>query len=83
LVRLLDESIFFRANRQFIINIKACHYFTNEENGKLALQLIPTHKEEVVISQKELQLLKNGLVNSFNIISDSIFSVSIVFFTPS
>jgi DNA-binding LytR/AlgR family response regulator len=61
LVRLLDESIFFRANRQFIINIKACHYFTNEENGKLALQLIPTHKEEVVISQKRASAFKEWL----------------------
>ncbi len=61
LVRLLDEFIFFRANRQFIINNKACHYFTNEENGKLALQLIPVHTEEVVISQKRAAAFKDWL----------------------
>lgn len=61
LARLLQEDLFFRANRQFIINIKACHYFTNEENGKLALQLNPPHEEEVIISQKRSSAFKEWL----------------------
>jgi hypothetical protein len=52
LMRLLEESHFFRANRQFIINIKSCHFFTNEENGKLAIHLIPQIEDDVIISQK-------------------------------
>ncbi|NJO25293.1 MAG: LytTR family transcriptional regulator, partial [Bacteroidia bacterium] len=51
LARLLEATIFFRANRQFIININACHFFTNEENGKLAVHLTPAQDEEVIISQ--------------------------------
>lgn len=61
LARLLQEELFFRANRQFIINIKACHYFTNEENGKLAVQLNPPHEEEVIISQKRASAFKEWL----------------------
>lgn len=61
LARLLDETIFFRANRQVIINKKACHFFTNEENGKLSLQLNPPHEEEVIISQKRAAGFKEWL----------------------
>jgi hypothetical protein len=61
LVKLLEEQHFFRANRQFIINLKACHYFTNEENGKLAVHLVPSHEDEVVISQKRATAFKEWL----------------------
>ncbi|MBL0267742.1 MAG: LytTR family transcriptional regulator [Chitinophagaceae bacterium] len=61
LAKLLEESLFFRANRQYIINIKACHYFTNEENGKLALHLHPPQEEEVIISQKRAAAFKEWL----------------------
>ena len=61
LMNLLDDASFFRANRQAIINIKACHYFTNEENGKLALHLTPATEDEVIISQKRASLFKEWL----------------------
>lgn len=61
LVKLLEEQHFFRANRQFIINLKACHYFTNEENGKLAVHLVPAHEDEVIISQKRATAFKEWL----------------------
>lgn len=61
LARLLEENLFFRANRQFIINLKACHFFTNEENGKLAVNLGPLHDEEIVISQKKATAFKDWL----------------------
>lgn len=61
LAKLLDETMFFRANRQFIINLKACHYFTNEENGKLAVHLVPPHEDAVVISQKRATGFKDWL----------------------
>lgn len=60
LAKLLEETMFFRANRQFIINLKACHYFTNEENGKLAVHL-NVHEEEVIISQKKATAFKEWL----------------------
>lgn len=61
LMNFLDDALFFRANRQVIINMNACHYFTNEENGKLALYLTPEWEEEVIISQKRASLFKDWL----------------------
>lgn len=52
LTKNLDEQQFFRANRQYLINRKACDYFTNEDNGKLELFLLPKHDQEIIISQK-------------------------------
>ena len=60
-MKLLEETLFFRANRQFIINLKAFHYFTNEENGKLEVQLIPEHNDSVIISQKRAPVFKDWL----------------------
>jgi LytTr DNA-binding domain len=61
LMKLLEETLFFRANRQFIINLKACHYFTNEDNGKLEVHLIPGYDDEVIISQKRAPAFKEWL----------------------
>lgn len=61
LMKLLEQNLFFRANRQFIINLKACHYFTNEENGKLEIHLIPDHNDSVIISQKRAPAFKEWL----------------------
>lgn len=59
--KLLEKQLFFRANRQFIINLRACHYFTNEENGKLAVHLAPPHHDAVIISQKRAPAFKEWL----------------------
>ncbi len=61
LMKLLEETFFFRANRQFIINLKSCHYFTNEENGKLQVHLIPEYDDDVIISQKRASAFKEWL----------------------
>lgn len=61
LMKLLEDTLFFRANRQFIINLKACHYFTNEDNGKLEVNLIPAYDDGVIISQKRAPAFKEWL----------------------
>ncbi len=61
LMKLLDEALFFRANRQFIINLRACHFFTNEENGKLGVHLVPAVDAELIISQKRAPAFKEWL----------------------
>jgi LytTr DNA-binding domain len=61
LMKVLEETLFFRVNRQFIINLKACHYFTNEDNGKLKVQLIPGYDDDVIISQKRAPIFKEWL----------------------
>ncbi|MBK8788111.1 MAG: LytTR family transcriptional regulator [Chitinophagaceae bacterium] len=61
LMKLLEETLFFRANRQFIISLKACHFFTNEENGKLQVHLTPEYDDDVIISQKRAPAFKEWL----------------------
>jgi hypothetical protein len=61
----MSATIFFRANRQVIINIRACQYFTNEENGKLALYLVPAFQGEVIISQKRATAFRDWLNQDF------------------
>ena len=61
LMSILDEGMFFRVNRQFIVNRKACDYFTNEDNGKLGLFLSPPHEEEVIISQKRAPVFRDWI----------------------
>ncbi|HUH34155.1 MAG TPA: LytTR family DNA-binding domain-containing protein [Daejeonella sp.] len=61
LIKNLDSLQFFRANRQYIINRKACDYFTNEDNGKLELFLKPSHDEEIIISQKRAPVFREWI----------------------
>ena len=52
LFKKLDETQFFRANRQTIIHRSACKSYRRMENGKIGLQLEPNPKTPVIISQK-------------------------------
>jgi DNA-binding LytR/AlgR family response regulator len=52
---LLDPNIFFRANRQAIINISAAH------SVKLAVQLKPPIKIEVDISREKSPLFRKWM----------------------
>jgi hypothetical protein len=54
----VDEQLFFRANRQIIINFNACKYFSYLEHGKLQVALQPDTDEPVIISQKRSPLFK-------------------------
>jgi hypothetical protein len=54
----VDEQLFFRANRQTIINFNACSYFSYLEHGKLQVALQPGTDEPVIISQKRSPLFK-------------------------
>jgi len=48
----LDTRLFFRANRQVIVQRKACTHFSNLEYGKLELFAQPAFKQPVIISQR-------------------------------
>jgi two-component system LytT family response regulator len=48
----LDRSIFFRANRRFIVNITAVGKFKSLEKGKLLLETTPKSSEPIVVSQE-------------------------------
>jgi hypothetical protein len=48
---LLPQEHFFRANRQVILNKKACRSFRSIENGKIAVELLST-PDPIIVSQK-------------------------------
>lgn len=55
---LLDPNLFYRANRQFIINVKAIQSVRLHENQKLTLQLKSPLKMEVDISREKAPAFK-------------------------
>jgi DNA-binding LytR/AlgR family response regulator len=55
---LLDPKIFYRANRQYIINIEAIQSVKPHENQKLAVQLKAPLKLEVDISREKAPAFK-------------------------
>jgi DNA-binding LytR/AlgR family response regulator len=58
---LLDSKIFFRANRQAIINIDAIHSVKPHGNQKLAVQLKAPLKLEIDISREKAPLFRKWI----------------------
>jgi DNA-binding LytR/AlgR family response regulator len=54
----LDPATFFRINRKYIASISAIESYRSFEKGKLSVALIPSPKEEVVVSQEKASLFK-------------------------
>lgn len=63
LEQMLDEQQFFRANRQFIVHIKAVQSINASVNGKLKLNLLPAPftQEEISVSRDKAQDFKDWL----------------------
>ncbi|RKR80711.1 LytTr DNA-binding domain-containing protein [Mucilaginibacter gracilis] len=59
--KVLPDSLFFRVNRQMIVNFNACQHFEPIEFGKLELIVTPTTKEQIVISQKRAKQFKEWI----------------------
>jgi DNA-binding LytR/AlgR family response regulator len=57
----LDPRIFFRANRQWIININAIQRVTPNENQKLTVSLSPLPKTEIDISKEKAPAFRKWL----------------------
>lgn len=64
LVQLLDEDLFFRANRQMIIQRAACKSYNSLEYGKIAVELEPPFKEPVLVSQKRAKAFRDWIGRS-------------------
>ncbi|QHT69784.1 LytTR family transcriptional regulator [Rhodocytophaga rosea] len=64
LTACLPEDIFYRVNRQYIVNIKACESYVSIENGKLEVFFTPAHKEPIIVSQKKAKEFKEWVVKS-------------------
>jgi DNA-binding LytR/AlgR family response regulator len=61
LEKQLDPKMFFRANRQFIINIDSVQQISNYFNGKLKLELIKNPDVEVIVSREKASALKSWM----------------------
>lgn len=59
--RLLDKNLFFRINRQFIIQLDAIRKITTYYNSRLILQLQPAVDMDVVISRERVADFKSWL----------------------
>ncbi|HLW08299.1 MAG TPA: LytTR family DNA-binding domain-containing protein [Marinilabiliaceae bacterium] len=57
----LDPKKFFRANRQFILNIAAIHRIENWFNGKLVIKAQPESSEKIVVSRERARSFKEWL----------------------
>ncbi|WP_330747008.1 LytR/AlgR family response regulator transcription factor [Chryseobacterium sp. CP-77] len=58
LEKQLDPKSFFRANRQFIININSIASVINDFNGKLKIELINNPDTELIISREKASTFK-------------------------
>ncbi len=54
----LDPNLFFRANRQYILNIKTIRKVENWFNGKLIVKTRPDVKEKLVVSRERSRSFK-------------------------
>ncbi|MBB5635589.1 DNA-binding LytR/AlgR family response regulator [Pedobacter cryoconitis] len=57
----LDPAVFFRANRQYLINIKSLESIHNYFNGKLKLMLAPAAPSDIHISKEKASQFKRWL----------------------
>lgn len=61
LMQMLDGSLFFQLNRQFIVNIKGIQSVHTYFNGKLKVELRPTFSEDVIVSRERANEFKSWL----------------------
>lgn len=61
LEQMLDPQQFYRANRGFIIHVKAVGQIHNYFNGKLKLDLKPVIDKEVLISREKATEFKEWM----------------------
>jgi len=57
----LDPSLFFRANRQFIVNKKAIESIKLYFNGKLIINTNPVFSERIVVSKAKAPIFKKWM----------------------
>lgn len=61
----LPADQFFRVNRQFIINRRACSSYLNEAYGKLKVEVKPTLPKDIIVSQQKTPEFKKWLEEGF------------------
>lgn len=61
LEQMLDPKMFFRINRQFVVNIQSVITVHGYFGGKLKVDLIPKPNSAVIVSQEKASVFKNWL----------------------
>lgn len=61
LMKQLDNEIFYRANRQFVINVNAIHSILAFGRNQLQLVTQPKSQEEIIISKNKVAEFKKWL----------------------
>ncbi|MFN8345960.1 MAG: LytTR family DNA-binding domain-containing protein [Spirosomataceae bacterium] len=61
LTQLLDPHVFFRINRSFLVSLSAIHTAHAYSGGKLKLDLLPPHKQEIFVSGDRITDFKEWL----------------------
>ena len=64
LEQILSPDIFFRINRQFLVNIESVQLVHNYFGGKLKVEVLPSLGFDIVISQEKASPFKNWLDGS-------------------
>lgn len=57
----LDPGLFFRVNRQCIVNVNSIHMIQNSYNGKLKVLLKKDQTREIIVSKEKAPLVKKWL----------------------
>lgn len=63
----LDPELFFRANRQYLIQRAAIKSLQTYFNGRLVVNLQPQEKDQIVVSKANASMLKAWLKNAKNV----------------
>lgn len=57
----LDDTIFFRANRKYIINIKFLHRFFSDDRSRIIIKMLINPDEDIVVSQENGSLFRKWI----------------------
>jgi DNA-binding LytR/AlgR family response regulator len=57
----LDPAMFFRANRQYILNIETIYKVENWFNGKMVVKTQPDIKEKIIVSRERAKSFKDSI----------------------
>ncbi|MCB0687658.1 MAG: response regulator transcription factor [Saprospiraceae bacterium] len=59
----IDKTIFFRVNRQFLVNLDAIQKFRSIEQSKIHLDLKPGFRQEIIISKQNAIAFRQWISN--------------------
>ena len=58
---LLDPECFFRANRQFIIQLRSMDTMRSDETGKIIVRMKMLHSPEIIISKEKAAVFRKWI----------------------